>query len=98
MVPAEAQLSDLLMQWEERKLHGQGTSLEELCAQMPELMDELQRRIRALEALDAVLDLTDGTAEATLHGELAAPRPSPLPEIPGYRVLAELPEGGMGRP
>jgi hypothetical protein len=98
MVPAEAQLSDLLMQWEERKLHGQGASLEELCAQTPELMDELHRRIRALEALDTVLDLRSGMGDATEDGERAPPRPFPLPEIPGYRVLAALPEGGMGRP
>ena len=49
-------LGDLLLRWEE--LHEQGHSVtpEELCRDCPELLGELRRRVRALQALNPALD------------------------------------------
>ena len=54
----DPRLAELLMQWEESRAQGQTAVAEELCSDSPELLDELQWRIRALEALDPILTLT----------------------------------------
>ena len=44
-------LVDLLLQWEELRDQGQVVSPEELCKDCPELLDEVRRRMRFLDAV-----------------------------------------------
>jgi WD40 repeat protein/predicted Ser/Thr protein kinase len=99
---AEEQLADLLLRWEELQQQGQTVAPEELCRTCPELLEELRRRVQALEALKAPLATVAGppaesqalTAARTLPpDEASVPR---APEVPGYEILAELGRGGMG--
>jgi serine/threonine-protein kinase len=93
------------MQWEELRLQGQTVAVAELCSDSPELLDELQRRIRALEAMDSVLGVTatTGTVGSRTREEGATVTEGPQtieqprwPDLPGYEVLGKLGEGGMG--
>lgn len=59
----EARLSELLLRWEEGQETGRALPAKELCRDCPELLDELQRRIAALQAMDAVLGSRLPTAD-----------------------------------
>jgi serine/threonine-protein kinase len=93
---AETRLSDLLMEWEQRRLQGEVVTVDELCADTPELRDELERRIHALQALDPILALTPDWAGTTGPAVAHGPRSTRLPTVSGYEVLGKLGEGGMG--
>src|SRR5262245_25600015 len=94
-------LGDLLLRWEELHERGEPVTPEELCRDCPELLDELRRRVRALQALSPALgaagesQTVDARAapHATPGGE---PGPPSAPAVPGYEVLGELGRGGMG--
>src|SRR5208282_1485644 len=72
---------------------------ETLCADCPERIDELRRRIRAVLAMEQVLGVTDADPRRTMltpdehgpddHGEV-------LPVIPGYDIIRIIDHGGMG--
>ena len=51
----DSRLSELLLRWEESKENENGRSLDELCAQCPDLIEELRRLVAELTALDAVV-------------------------------------------
>jgi len=69
-------------------------SVEELCTDCPELLDELRKRIAAMTAtLDGAPPPVAGDA-ATLAP--AAPETSSDAVVPGYEILGELGRGGMG--
>jgi serine/threonine protein kinase len=94
---SEKQLGDLLMRWEELRQQGKSVAAEDLCADTPELRDELCRRIEALKALDQVLAITPQPRNSAVTCEQAAPPAQrELPAIPGYEVLGQLGHGGMG--
>ncbi|MCI0683039.1 MAG: serine/threonine-protein kinase [Gemmataceae bacterium] len=83
-------VSELLLHWED--LHEQGRSasaldLAERCS--PEERTELRRRI---EALRSMMGLMEGRA----GGEDGNGKATRLPSIPGYEIVAELGNGGMG--
>src|SRR5262245_53051835 len=94
-------VEDLLLRWEELSERGESVTPEELCRDRPELLDELRRRIRALQAMDQALDTAGRppTVEArvspatTPTGEAGPPRTT---AVPGYEILGELGRGGMG--
>ncbi|HZT80979.1 MAG TPA: protein kinase [Gemmataceae bacterium] len=92
-------LSELLLRWEEGQEKGQPPSLSELCADCPEVLPELRRRVRALAAINAALgaDADEGTDDptATAPGTRGEGDPS-APAVPGYEVLGLLGRGGMG--
>ena len=44
-------VADLLLRWEELSERGEPVTPEELCRDCPELLDELRRRVRALQAV-----------------------------------------------
>ena len=78
-------VEDLLLRWEELSERGQAVTPEELCRDCPELLDELRRRVRALQAVDQALDAAGGpptvdarasAAGTTPKGEAGPPRPS----------------------
>ena len=48
---ADDRLVDLLLQWEELREQGRPVSAEELCRDCPELLDEVRRRLRFLDAV-----------------------------------------------
>jgi serine/threonine-protein kinase len=106
----DPRLSDLLLRWEELRDQGRPVAPEELCRDCPELIDEVRRQVRALEALHPVLQQAPTASaepptaegpvppeEATTTSWAGGPPPgSLLPNIPGYEVLRELGRGGMG--
>src|SRR5262245_38066039 len=54
----EAQLGELLMQYEERRQHGEAIAAADVCRDCPELVPELEKRIDALNQLGPVLAVT----------------------------------------
>src|SRR5262245_5594384 len=105
-------VEDLLLRWEELSERGESVTPAELCRDCPELLDELRRRIRALQALNPAL-ATPPTADDAVTSDTAPraapglPRPTNVPgyeilgeprptNVPGYEILCELGRGGMG--
>src|SRR5262245_28006729 len=85
--------SELLLHWQELRRQGKCLSAEELCADCPELAEELRRQMRALESMEALLGVAPGaTATAGDGGQADAEQPL----LPGYEVLRVLDQGGMG--
>lgn len=92
-------LIQLLLQWQEQRRDGNPVTPEELCAEIPELLEALKEQIASLELSAATASREASTASnendpATVpqQVEIQGLRPSP----PGYEVLAELGRGGMG--
>jgi serine/threonine-protein kinase len=86
-------VSELLLRWEELRAQGRLASAEELCRDRPELLDEVRRHLRALEAVYRVPRGPDPQAD-TFH---EADRPVSAGALPpGYELLEELGRGGMG--
>ena len=56
-VPTEDRLGELLLRWDELRRQGREMSAGELCADCPELVDELRRRIAVVRDLEPVLDV-----------------------------------------
>jgi len=84
------ELADKLLEWERKRRDGTPVTPEELCADSPELVDELRRRIRRLEACDRLLGLDEtplGPAE--LDSEIPV-------RIDEFEVRGRLGHGGMG--
>lgn len=73
-------------------------AIEEVCADCPELLDQVSERLRRLRNVEAQLESLFPSPETDLH---MSPGVSPegdlaLPSIPGYEVQAVLGRGGMG--
>ena len=56
-VPTEDRLGEMLLRWDELRRQGRDLSAGELCADCPELVDELRRRIEVVRDLEPVLDV-----------------------------------------
>jgi formylglycine-generating enzyme required for sulfatase activity len=95
---SEERLNDLLSAWQEQRLHGRDLPAAELCRDCPELIPELELRIRAVRHMNNLVQPGDATASyhpsETQPETVAAPRS--LPSVPGYEVMGELGRGGMG--
>ena len=57
IVPTEDRLGELLLRWDELRRQGRDLSAGDLCADCPELADELRRRIAVVRSLEPVLDV-----------------------------------------
>ncbi len=91
----EVQLDDLLFRWEELAEGGDPPSPEVLCADCPELADELARRVAMLRDMDSVFDTsTVLDSEQNRGGEQDCTLPGF--SVPGYELLDEIGSGGMG--
>src|SRR4051794_22706094 len=92
-------IGELLLRWEAARQDGKNLTPEELCADCPQLTNELRRRIGAVLAMEGVLGvnafchertrpLDAGDATVDIGAEV-------LPDIPGYEILRLVDEGGM---
>jgi serine/threonine protein kinase len=100
-MPAETQVEELLGRWEDLRAGGRAPAAEELCRDCPELLGEVACRVAALEAMYGVLTVETGVGpdtEGYPGGRGTAPRAEALawPEVPGYAVLGQRSQGGMG--
>ena len=100
------------MEWEDRRDQGGQVTPEDLCRDAPELLDELKKRIKALQSMDGLLN-----CEAPAITAPKAPTPQPVAtasprvaaasgpthktfeasfNLPGHEIISELGRGGMG--
>jgi serine/threonine protein kinase len=87
-------VSELLLRWEELRAEGRVVSAEELCRDQPEVIDEVRRHIRALEAVYRIPRGASVSSQTpVLPPGLSEPR---AVQVPGYAILGELGRGGMG--
>ncbi len=99
----EARLEELLLQWEDQRRQGRLLTAGALCADCPELTEELGRRIKALEAFETVgfstnVDASKQTSDAPpVHADpVGLPLVTGMSPMPGYRLLKRLGRGGFG--
>jgi serine/threonine protein kinase len=95
-MPAETQVEELLGRWEELRAGGQAPAAEELCRDCPELLSEVARRIAALQAMYGVLTVEGGGPDTEGRAGGSGAAPPAWPEVPGYAVLGQVSQGGMG--
>ncbi len=88
-------LEDLLMRWEAARSADQPVLPETLCADWPEGLPEVRRRIALLQKLGPVLALEENAPLASAATVPVSGRVE-SPTVPGYEVLEELGRGGMG--
>jgi serine/threonine-protein kinase len=97
-----AQLESLLLRYEELRDQQTPVSAEELCGQCPELLDEVRRQIRMLDAMNALLDSADSTppdatpSPESAQAESIPPAAEALAAGLRYRVLRFHARGGLG--
>jgi serine/threonine protein kinase len=91
---AKEPISELLLRWEELRDQGQNVAAEELCCESPELLEEVRRRMKILEAMSRI---PNGVNANLLTQDEAPGHASPeYPALAGYEILEELGRGGMG--
>src|SRR5262249_26112106 len=79
--------------WEELREQGQDASAQELARDHPELIAELDRRMRVLAAMYRV---PNGGADRPTQGFVSPPT-LPGPDLEQYEILEPLGSGGMGK-
>ncbi|QDV91731.1 Serine/threonine-protein kinase PknB [Phycisphaerae bacterium RAS2] len=73
-----------------------GRSLEEVCRDHPELLEELRARWQEVRVVEQQLDVLFPSSGATPQNTGSIAIEPKLPQIPGYEVLEVLGHGGMG--
>lgn len=95
-------LSALLLAWEESLAAGTPLPVATLCADLPELADQLEREIALLQSLDGFMLAPNDLAERVTLDASHLPNAKKQVvshvgfEIPGFEILDELGRGGMG--
>lgn len=94
-------LEELLLAWEEVYEQGQNLPAEELCADCPELVDELQARINVLLKMERRFGASSAMESEPISGDAAVP--TDQPQLAGtvlietaYRVRNLHAAGGLG--
>jgi predicted Ser/Thr protein kinase/mono/diheme cytochrome c family protein len=99
-MPESDPIDELMLRWEEARQQGRELMPESLCADCPERLDELRRRIRAVLAMEQVLGVTDADPRRTMLTPVDSGSDDPareiLPVIPGYEIIRIIDHGGMG--
>jgi mono/diheme cytochrome c family protein len=99
-MPASGPVDELMLRWEEARQLGKELTVSDLCAECPELAEEVRRRIQAILAMEDILGVgKDDPNRATfIPAEgVSSGRPAvPLPVIPGHEIVRVLDRGGMG--
>src|SRR5262249_6451783 len=90
-------VSELLFRWEALRTRNERISAEELCRDHPELLEEVTRRIRILEAMYQVPNRADGGDTGAPGATLPLPHGEAPPNVEGYEILGTLGSGGMGK-
>jgi hypothetical protein len=91
---SEDRLEALLVRWEELAESGVEVSVEDLCRDCPELVEELRRRVEALREMNWLSGLQDGpTSQQGGRRPSLAAGDEP---VPGYRLVRCIGEGGFG--
>lgn len=99
-------LGDLLLHWQELQQQGKELTPEEICADCPELVEELRERIAVIKKMEAMLGGPPDRSSMTTAA-IGVPRPGGTLsdassaalekiQIPGYEILGVLDRGGMG--
>src|SRR5262245_49328525 len=92
-------LADLVNRWHELHQQGQSLSPDKLCADCPEMLDELNRHLRAVAQMESFLRVVGGDTSGHSQTPASASDAVPVPAadaIPGYQILGVLGRGGMG--
>ncbi len=99
----DARIKNLAERWQDLRDAGQNPSVEDLCAQAPELIPGVREWLAKVGKLEAIL-ATQAPSNDTLRSSwsadnvLAAPQgPDELGRLGGYRVLKLIGQGGMGK-
>jgi WD40 repeat protein len=92
----QERLLELLDRFQEAEAQGNPVSVDLLCADCPDLLNELRRQVdlhRGLQALAGCGEPISLPDPGQARSQRAA---AELPSIPGYELLRELGRGGMG--
>jgi serine/threonine protein kinase len=97
----DAHFNILLSRWQDARQRGTPSSVEELCTDCPELVEELRRRIEALHVVDPALDpstdLITTPGERGSHPARANRRlPDAMCAAAVYRPQRHHAQGGLG--
>lgn len=87
-MPIDPQLQELLDRWEDLRERGKEISAQELCREHPELLEELKRRIKALQAMSWLLDTDPSEGDDSSRPPLTLGR---------YRLDQLIGKGGFGQ-
>lgn len=99
----DLQIETLALRWQDLHETGKSVSIEEVCAEHPELVSAVREWLAKVGKMDALL-ATQAPSADTLRGSwsqdnvLAAPQlPDELGRLGEYRVLRLIGQGGMGK-
>src|SRR5262245_7635536 len=88
----EAELDELLSLWERARAQGRDGTVADLCRGRPDLVPELERRLRALRRMSAL------ARAARQTGASDATEPRPTDDACPTRALSTQPDGPAAAP
>ena len=89
-------LSECLLDWQELHEQGRDVVAAQLCQEQPELLPELERRIRILQGLGRAVQELNAPAQPSADGSSDESVAAPSFQLAGYEILGQLGCGGMG--
>lgn len=91
----EELVAELLVCWQESPDRRDPKLVERLCERQPNLVPRLREQIEAIEQIDQLIERLSfhDDLQFAAKGHIVG---GPSPEIPGYKILAEVGSGGMG--